>query len=196
MSHLSAVTRCAWATNQRLMDYHDTEWGVPLHDDQRLFELLVLEGAQAGLSWDTVLAKRAAYCLAFDGFDPRLVAAYDDQTQAELLAHPGIIRNRRKIAAAIINARVFLAVQQEYGSFDAYLWQYVDRRPIINQWPSAAAVPASTALSVAIANDLKQRGMSFVGPTIIYAYLQSAGLVNDHTTDCFRHQQLQAVSAS
>lgn len=184
--------RCEWAKNELAIVYHDKEWGVPLHDDQKLFELLILEGAQAGLSWDTVLAKRENYRQAFDGFDPRIVATYDDNKRAELLTNPGIIRNRLKVASASKNARVFLAIQQEFGSFDSYVWGFVDHTPIINAPLSIAEIPASTELSNRISKDLKKRGMSFVGSTIIYAYLQSAGLVNDHIVSCFRHTKVNA----
>lgn len=182
--------RCTWAKNELAIRYHDEEWGVPLHNDQKLFELLILEGAQAGLSWDTVLAKRENYRQAFDGFDPNIVAQYDDTKRAQLLQNSGIIRNRLKIAAATKNARGFLKIQEEFGSFDAYLWRFVDGMPIINRCRSNADIPASTKLSEQISKDLKKRGFTFVGPTIIYAYLQSAGLVNDHLTSCFRYRKL------
>ena len=185
------VIRCAWAGSDPLYQaYHDLEWGVPLHDDRLLFEFLVLEGAQAGLSWITILRKRAAYRKAFDGFDPRLVAAFDDAKTAELLANPGIVRNRLKVASAIGNARAFLNVQEEFGSFDAYLWRFVDNMPIQNAWESMAHVPASTDLSDALGRDLKQRGFNFVGSTICYAFMQAVGMVNDHTRDCFRWREL------
>ena len=184
------TTRCAWAKNELTIRYHDEEWGVPIHNDQKLFELLILEGAQAGLSWDTVLAKRENYRQAFDGFDPRVVAQYDDAKRAELLQNPGIIRNRLKIASATKNAKAFLKVQEEFGSFDAYLWGFVDGTPIQNHLRSMADYRATTELSDTISKDLKKRGFTFVGSTIIYAYLQSAGLVNDHLVDCFRHREL------
>lgn len=182
--------RCTWAKKDLAIRYHDEEWGVPIHDDQKLFELLILEGAQAGLSWDTVLAKRENYRKAFDGFDPHIVAAYDDKKRAELLANPGIIRNRLKVASATRNAIAFLKVQKEFGSFDAYVWSFVDGKPIVNHCTSIADIPASTELSDTISKDLKKRGFNFVGSTIIYAYLQSAGLVNDHVTNCFRYSEL------
>lgn len=186
----SPPTRCHWAKNELAIRYHDEEWGVPLHDDRQLLELLILEGAQAGLSWDTVLAKRDNYRQAFDGFDPRIVASYDEAKHAELLQNPGIIRNRLKIAAATKNARGLLDIQREFGSFDAYLWDFVDGTPIVNHWEAMSDIPASTDLSERISKDLKHRGFTFVGPTIIYAYLQSAGLVNDHVMSCFRYGEL------
>lgn len=180
------MKRCSWATTDLSIPYHDTEWGVPVHDDQRLFEFLILEGAQAGLSWETILRKRDAYRLAFDSFDPHRVAAYDDAKLASLLLDPGIIRNRLKIAAARTNARAFLAVQNEFGSFDAYLWAYVDGQPLIRRPVTTADLPASTPLSDALSRDLKKRGFTFVGSTIMYAFMQATGMVNDHLIDCFR----------
>lgn len=182
--------RCDWAKNNLSILYHDTEWGVPIHDDQKLFELLILEGAQAGLSWDTVLAKRNNYREVFDNFIVRKVARYDTNKYNTLLENPGIIRNRLKITSAIKNAQSFLAVQREFGDFDTYLWGFVGNTPITNHWQSIVEVPASSELSDRISKDLKQRGFSFVGTTIIYAYLQSAGLINDHLVDCFRHAEL------
>jgi len=185
------TTRCQWAgTDPLYVAYHDLGWGVPVHDDRLLFEFLVLEGAQAGLSWSTILKKRAAYRAAFDGFDPAIVAAYDDAKVAELLANPGIVRNRAKIASAIGNARAFLAVQQEFGSFDAYIWQFVDGRPRQNSWRSLAEIPASTSESEAMSKDLRKRGFTFVGPTICYAHMQATGMVNDHVQNCFRYKQV------
>ena len=185
------TTRCQWAGSDPLyVAYHDLEWGVPVHDDRLLFEFLVLEGAQAGLSWSTILKKRDAYRVAFDGFDPAIVAAYDDAKVAELLANPGIVRNRAKIASAIKNAQAFLAVQQEFGSFDAYIWQFVDGRPRQNSWRSLSEIPASTPESEAMSKDLRKRGFNFVGPTICYAHMQATGMVNDHVIDCFRHREL------
>jgi len=185
-------TRCAWAGSDPLyLAYHDEEWGAPQHEDRRLFELLVLEGAQAGLSWMTILRKREHYRLAFAGFDPAIVAAFDEQRVQALLQDPGIVRNRRKIHSAIQNARAFLYVQHEFGSFDAYLWRFVGGRPIQNAWQSLAQVPAETELARALSQDLRARGFSFVGPTICYAFMQAVGMVNDHTVDCFRHAQLQ-----
>lgn len=185
------INRCAWALTPLSIEYHDAEWGVPLHDERGLFEFLILEGAQAGLSWETILRKRAAYRLAFDNFEAHLVAAYSDEKQAELLANPGIIRNRRKISAAVQNARAFLKVQTLFGSFDTYLWQFVDGRPVQNAWHTLRELPAQTPLSQKISKDLLQRGFSFVGPTIIYAMMQAVGMVNDHLTDCFRYQQIK-----
>ncbi|MCI0393522.1 MAG: DNA-3-methyladenine glycosylase I [Chloroflexi bacterium] len=188
-------TRCAWVGEDPLyIAYHDDEWGVPKHDDRRLFEDLVLDGAQAGLSWLTILRKRENYRAAFDNFDPRTVAAYDEAKMAELLNNPGIIRNRQKVRSAVQNAQAFLKVQEEFGSFDAYLWQFVGRRPIQNAWKSLAELPAQTALSEAISKDLRQRGFSFVGPTIIYAFMQAIGMCNDHVVDCFRHSECKAMS--
>lgn len=187
----TTLSRCVWAGNDpAYRDYHDLEWGVPLHDDRRLFEFLVLEGAQAGLSWITILKRRETYRRAFDNFDPATVAGYDDQKREHLLADAGIIRNRLKIESAIANARAFLEIQSSYGSFDAYLWDFVDGRPIVNAWRNATEVPASTPLSDRLSKDLKQRGFTFVGSTICYAYLQAVGMVNDHTVDCFRWKEL------
>ncbi len=178
--------RCAWAkeTNPLYLDYHDNEWGVPTHDDQMLFEMLVLEGAQAGLSWETVLNKRAGYREAFYDFDVQKVAKMSDAELDNLRENPDIIRNRLKINAARTNARVFIEIQNEFGSFDVYLWEFVNNTPIQNQWNNMSEVPASTALSDKISKDLKKRGMTFVGTTIIYAYMQACGLVNDHITSC------------
>ena len=185
------MTRCAWAGSDPLyVAYHDQEWGVPVHDDRTLFEFLILEGAQAGLSWSTILRKRQNYRLAFDDFDPARVAQYDAQKVAELLANPGIVRNRLKIAAAIQNAQAFLKVQAEFGSFDAYIWQFVGGRPRLNAWKTLSELPAATAESHALSKDLLHRGFRFVGPTICYAHMQATGMVNDHTTDCFRYQEL------
>ena len=181
-------TRCPWATSDPLyVAYHDNEWGVPVHDDRTLFEFLLLEGAQAGLSWITILRKRDAYRRAFANFDPAAVAAFDEERIAALLADPGIVRNRLKIRAAVDNARAFLAVQRELGSFNAYVWGFVGGQPIVNQWKSLREVPAETAESRALSADLKRRGFRFVGPTIIYAYMQAVGMVNDHLVTCFRH---------
>ncbi|MDX1377018.1 MAG: DNA-3-methyladenine glycosylase I [Burkholderiales bacterium] len=185
-------TRCAWAKNPRAVAYHDREWGVPVRAERRLFELLVLEGAQAGLSWDTVLAKRARYRAVFDNFDPAKVARYGARRKAQLLADPGIIRNRAKIDAAVLNARGFLALQDEFGSFARYLWGFVDGRPLQNRWRHARQVPARSVVSDALSKDLKRRGFKFVGTTIMYAYMQAVGMVNDHTLDCFRHRALAA----
>ena len=184
------LTRCAWATTPLGIAYHDAEWGVPLHDDRRLFEFLILEGAQAGLSWELILQKRDSYLVAFDGFDPLLVAAYGDEKVAELLANPGIVRNRLKVAAAIGNARAFLEAQSEFGSFDAYIWGFVGGSPVRNAWQSLADIPASTPTSEAMSKELRRRGFRFVGPTICYAFMQATGMVNDHTTDCFRYGEV------
>ncbi|MBI2382437.1 MAG: DNA-3-methyladenine glycosylase I [Gammaproteobacteria bacterium] len=181
-------TRCAWCSDDPLYEcYHDEEWGTPVHDDRRLFEFLILEGAQAGLSWITVLKKRENYRAAFDGFDPVKIARYDEAKIAELLGNAGIVRNRLKIAAAVKNARAFLAMQKEFGSFATWLWRQVDDKPLKNSPRSLREVPASTALSDTISKALKKRGMSFVGTTIIYAYLQAVGVVDDHTRDCWKH---------
>lgn len=183
--------RCAWAARTPLETvYHDTEWGVPQHDDARLFELLILEGAQAGLSWSTILAKREGYRAAFDGFDAQKVARYSDAKLGKLLLNPAIVRNRLKIASARTNARAFLKIQEEFGSFDAWLWAYVDAKPIINRCRSMKDVPAKTELSDRISKDLLKRGFKFVGSTIIYAYMQAVGMVNDHLLTCDRHAPL------
>jgi DNA-3-methyladenine glycosylase I len=185
------IQRCAWAGNDPLYQiYHDQEWGVPVHDDRLIFEFLTLEGAQAGLSWITILRRRDQYRAAFDSFDPALVAQYDQNKIEELLQNPGIIRNRRKVEATVKNARLFLEVQKEYGSFDAYVWQFVGGKPKVNAWTSISQIPASTPESVAMSKDMQKRGFSFVGPTICYAHMQAAGMVNDHTLDCFRYQEL------
>lgn len=173
------------------MDYHDTEWGVPLHDERALFEFLILEGAQAGLSWATILKKRAAYRRAFDHFDAERVARYGQADVARLLADPGIVRNRLKVASAIGNARAVLAVRDEFGGLDAYFWRFVEGRPIQNVWTELSQVPARTELSDTISRDLKKRGFKFVGSTIVYAHMQATGMVNDHLVSCFRHRELQ-----
>jgi len=183
--------RCDWAGQDPLYcAYHDTEWGVPEHDDRALFEFLVLEGAQAGLSWITILRKRENYRRVFAGFDPGKVARFDRRRVERALADPGIVRNRLKVESTVGNARAFLAVQEQFGSFDRYLWSLVDGRPIINRFASVRDIPASTRHSDALARDLKQRGFRFVGTTICYAYMQAVGLVNDHVTGCFRYRQL------
>ena len=184
-------TRCGWARNPLAEAYHDAEWGVPIHDDRKIFEFIVLEGAQAGLSWDTILKKRQAYRQAFDGFDPAKVARYGARKVAALLANPGIVRNRLKVGSAVRNARAFLSVQEERGSFDAYIWGFVDGRPIVNRWKALREIPARTPLSDAISKDLKKRGFSFVGSTIVYAHLQATGVVNDHVVSCFRWREVQ-----
>jgi DNA-3-methyladenine glycosylase I len=173
-----------------MIRYHDEEWGVPVHSDARLFEFLVLEGAQAGLSWETILNKRENYRTAFDGFDPRIVARYDRRKIAQLLKNPGIVRNRLKIASAVRNAQALLHVQAEFGSFDGYIWQVVDHQPRQNKWKSRTQVPASTPQSDAMSKALKQRGFNFVGSTICYAFMQAVGMVNDHVVSCFRHAPL------
>ena len=188
---LSAQRRCSWATGDLLVRYHDDEWGVPVHDDRALFEMLVLEGAQAGLSWEIVLKKRATYRAAFDGFDPAVVAGYDESDVQRLLADPGIVRNRRKIAAAIQNARALCAVQVDAGSFDAYIWRFVGGRPRRNAWRTLAEIPAQTPESEVMSKDLRRRGFAFVGPTICYAFMQAIGMVNDLTIDCFRSTQIE-----
>jgi DNA-3-methyladenine glycosylase I len=185
------VSRCAWATGPLSIRYHDEEWGVPVHDDRLLFELLILEGAQAGLSWNTILKKRDAYRAAFDNFDAGTIAGYGPPKVDQLLADPGIVRNRLKIAAAIGNARAFLAVQEETGTFDAYIWQLAGGQPRTNFWRSLAELPARTPESDAMSKDLQRRGFRFVGSTICYAFMQAVGMVNDHLVDCFRHAQLR-----
>ncbi len=189
------IQRCGWARTEPSIEYHDTEWGVPLHDDRGLFEFLILEGAQAGLSWETILKKRDNFRAVFDKFDIRAVARYDGRKVQSLLRNPGIIRNRLKIQAAIANARAALAVQQEFGSLDAYLWQFVGGRPRVNRWRSLREIPASTAASEAMSRDLTRRGFRFVGPTICYAFMQAVGMVNDHTVDCFRHAEIKRLAS-
>ncbi len=185
------MERCPWPGNDELyIKYHDEEWGLPVHDDRKHFEFLVLEGAQAGLSWLTILRRREHYRQAFAQFDPQMVAEFDADKVAELLANPGIIRNRKKIESAINNARRFLAIQQEFGSFDHYIWGFVGHRPVVNSWRTLAELPARTELSDRISKDLKQRGFSFVGSTIVYAHIQAIGLVNDHLVSCFRYREL------
>jgi DNA-3-methyladenine glycosylase I len=187
----SAIVRCPWAQREPSLSYHDQEWGVPVHDDRTLFEFLILEGAQAGLNWETILKKRAHYRTAFDHFDPSRVAEYDEAKVAALLTDPGIIRNRLKVKAAIQNARCFLRVQADCGSFDAYLWGFVGGRPRVNAWSGLGDIPAKTPEAEALSKDLLKRGFKFVGPTICYAFMQATGLVNDHTVDCFRYRELQ-----
>jgi DNA-3-methyladenine glycosylase I len=181
------VVRCAWPSNDLSILYHDREWGVPQHDDRVLFEFLILEGAQAGLSWDTILQKRENYRAAFDGFDVRKIARYDRRKAQRLLRDAGIVRNRLKIASAITNARAFLAVQKEFGSFDRYIWQFVGGKPLLNARRLGERLPASTPESDAMSKDLKKRGFNFVGSTICYAFMQATGLVNDHAVECFRY---------
>ena len=192
MAKVKMVKRCGWASNELNIPYHDEEWGVPVHDEHRWFEMLILEGAQAGLSWDTVLKKRARYREVFDGFDPRKVARYDKKKVKALLADPGIIRNRLKVAATIGNAKAFLAVQKEFGSFDAYVWRFVGGQPKRNAWKVHRGLPAKTAESDALSKDLQKRGFRFVGSTICYALMQATGLVNDHLVDCFRYAAVEA----
>lgn len=185
------AAKCAWAlTSANEEHYHDNEWGEPLHDDRRLFEFLVLEGAQAGLSWRTILNKRPAYRAAFDDFVPEIVAEYDPAKLERLLDNPGIVRNRLKIQSAVANARAFLEVQQQFGSFDSYIWSFVGGRTIQNRWQTHAELPAYSAESERMSKDLQKRGFKFVGRTICYAYMQAVGMVNDHTVDCFRHAEL------
>lgn len=190
----SDKARCAWCLATPLYrDYHDREWGVPLHDDRALFEFLILEGAQAGLSWSTILNKRENYRKAYDGFDPETVARYTERSVARLLNDAGIVRNRLKIRASIENARAFLKARDEFGSFDAYIWRFVDGQPIQNRWKALSEIPARTPLSDTIGKDLKQRGFKFVGSTIVYAHMQATGMVNDHVVSCFRHREVARV---
>lgn len=187
-------TRCTWAGSDPLyQSYHDTEWGVPCFDDQRLFEFLILEGAQAGLAWITILRKRANYLKNFDDFDPRKVARYSQKRIEKLLQDPGIVRNRLKVESTVTNAKAFLLIQEKHGSFSDYLWDYVDGEPITNHWRTINQVPASTPLSDQLSKDLKKAGFRFVGTTICYAYMQAVGMVNDHTTDCFRHSEVKQL---
>ncbi len=186
----SNLTRCTWPSNPLSIRYHDEEWGVPQHDDRTLFEFLILEGAQAGLSWDTILQKRENYRAAFDQFDPERIARYDRRKQQSLLRNPGIIRNRLKVASAVRNAKAFLDVQKEFGSFDRYIWQFVGGKPRINAWRPGLKLPASTPESDAMSKDLKKRGFNFVGSTICYAFMQAVGMVNDHWVKCFRYAQV------
>lgn len=181
--------RCPWAKSDLMIAYHDAEWGRPVHDDRRLFEFLILEGAQAGLSWETILKKRLAYREAFDDFEPAKIARYDAGRIAKLLANEGIVRNRLKVASAVANAKAFLAIQKEFGSFDAYLWPFVGGKPIVNRFASAKEVPARTAESDALSKDLKRRGFNFVGSTICYAMMQAVGMVDDHLATCFVRQR-------
>ena len=183
------MKRCGWASNDLNIAYHDTEWGVPVHDDNRLFEFLILEGAQAGLSWDTILKKREAYREAFAGFDPAKVARFSDAKLAKLLTNEGIIRNRLKIKSAVSNAKAFLKVQKELGSFDRYVWSFVGQKPVVNK-RRGGDVPATTPVSDSLARDLKRRGFNFVGSTIMYAFMQATGMVNDHLVSCFRYKEI------
>ena len=183
------MKRCTWPSNELAIAYHDTEWGVPQHDDRKLFEFLILEGAQAGLSWDTILRKRENYREAFDGFDVNKVARYTDKKIEKLLQNEGIIRNRLKVASAVSNAQAFLKVQKEFGSFDKYIWSFIDGKPIVNKWKQTGQVPATSKESDMISKDLKKRGFNFVGTTIMYAHMQATGMVNDHLVSCFRYKQ-------
>jgi DNA-3-methyladenine glycosylase I len=185
------MTRCGWARDELMVAYHDTEWGVPLHDDRALFEFLILEGAQAGLSWSTILRKRPNYRAAFDRFVPRKVARYDQRKIAALLENPGIVRNRLKVASTVKNAKAFLAVQKEFGTFDRYIWQFVGGGPVQNRWRQIGDVPARTEQSDAMSKDLAKRGFGFVGSTICYAFMQATGMVNDHAVACFRYRELR-----
>jgi DNA-3-methyladenine glycosylase I len=188
---MEELSRCAWAGSDPLyVRYHDEEWGVPVHDDRKLFEFLILEGAQAGLSWITILKRREGYRRAFDGFDAAKIALYGEEDVARLLADEGIIRNRAKMRSAIQNAQAFLKVQAEFGSFDKYIWDFVDGKPLDNRIKSLDDIPARTELSDLVSKDLKKRGFSFVGSTIVYAHMQATGMVNDHLTSCFRHAQV------
>jgi DNA-3-methyladenine glycosylase I len=189
----AAVLRCTWSKSDLMIEYHDREWGVPLHDDQMLFEFLLLDGAQAGLSWETILRKREGYREAFDGFDATAIAAYGEDKIAELLNNPGIVRNRLKVRAFITNAQAYLTLQEQSGGLDAYLWDFVSGTPVRNAWIGDDQVPAKTELSDNISADLKRRGFKFVGSTICYAFLQAAGLVNDHLVTCFRYQEVDAL---
>jgi DNA-3-methyladenine glycosylase I len=190
-----AWQRCAWVSDDpSYLAYHDTEWGVPVHEDAKLFEMLILEGAQAGLSWLTILRKRAAYRRAFDGFDPEKIARYGERDIETLMSDEGIVRNRRKIEATVANARAFLAVRTEHGRFADYIWPFVGGQPLAPKRKRAQDVPTSTAESAAMSKDLKRRGFRFVGPTICYAYMQAVGMTNDHTTDCFRYRELRTLA--
>jgi DNA-3-methyladenine glycosylase I len=182
--------RCGWAKNDLALAYHDAEWGVPAHDDRRLFEFLILEGAQAGLSWDIILRKRENYRQAFDDFDAEKIVGYDEKKLNELLLNEGIIRNRLKIASAVSNARSFLKIKDEFASFDSYIWSFVGGEPVVNNWKSLSEVPAKTLVSDAMSKDLKQRGFNFIGSTIMYAFMQACGLVNDHLVSCFRYKEV------
>ncbi len=184
------MKRCAWAKNDLAMEYHDKEWGVPVHDDRLFFEFLILEGAQAGLSWDTILRKREAYRKAFDNFEPEKVARYSEAKIEKLLQNEGIIRNRLKINSAVANAKAFLKVQKEFGSFDKYIWSFVGGKPLDNKVRSMSDVPAKTDISDRVSKDLKKRGFNFVGSTIMYAFMQATGMVNDHTRECFRYKEI------
>jgi DNA-3-methyladenine glycosylase I len=188
-----AIKRCGWCgTDELYVAYHDEEWGVPVWDDQTLFEFIILEGAQAGLSWSTILNKREGYRRLYDGFDPQIVAGYDEGKRVELLSDPAVVRNRAKVAASIGNAQAFLEVQAEFGTFSDYIWAFTDGQPIQNAWKMLSEIPAKTDLAETISKDLKKRGFKFVGPTIIYAHMQATGMVNDHLVSCFRHAEVAA----
>jgi DNA-3-methyladenine glycosylase I len=187
--------RCPWARTELSRAYHDLEWGAPVHEDRRLFEFLILEGAQAGLRWETILQKRNNYRVAYEGFDPAVVARFGARQRAGLLSNPGIVRNRLKIETSIANAQAFLAVQEEFGSFDRYVWGFVDHQPIQNAWTSLQDVPPRSEVSDALSRDLRRRGFRFVGSTICYAFMQAVGMVNDHLVGCFRHAQLRSPRA-
>jgi len=193
---LNAKPRCSWASTPPMIAYHDAEWGVPQHDDRVLFEFLILEGAQAGLSWSTILAKRDAYRRAFSNFNPKIIARYDSAKLKQLMANAGIVRNRLKISATIQNARSFLAVQKEFGSFDAYIWQFVGNAPIVNSRNASGQMPAGTEESDKMSRDLLKRGFKFVGPTICYAFMQAVGMVNDHLVNCFRYAEIKKAAAN
>ena len=183
--------RCPWVNDDSLMiQYHDIEWGVPIHDNRLLFEFLILEGAQAGLSWTTILRKRKNYQMAFDNFEPDIIAVYNEQKIEELRQDQGIVRNKLKIKSAVSNAQAFMKIQEEYGSFDSYIWKFVGGKPIQNEWKDLTEIPSSTAESEAMSSDLKKNGFKFIGPTICYAFMQAVGMVNDHTVDCFRHSEI------
>ncbi|MCW9023852.1 MAG: DNA-3-methyladenine glycosylase I [Gammaproteobacteria bacterium] len=187
--------RCEWAGNDPLyIDYHDNEWGVPVHDDQKLFEFLILEGAQAGLSWITILKKRQNYRKAYNQFDVNKVARYSDKKIQQLLTNPGIVRNKLKVNASVQNARSFIEIQNEFSSFDQYLWRFVDGAPVQNHWKTLRQIPVTTPVSDALSLDLKQRGCKFVGSTICYAFMQAVGMINDHVTDCFRHREIKHLT--
>ena len=191
MPQSADLKRCSWARTPLSIAYHNNEWGVPTHKDRTLFEFLILEGAQAGLNWETILNKRDGYRAAFDGFDPERIVRYNSKKVDSLLRNPGIIRNRLKVASAIKNAKAFLQTQKEFGSFDKYIWSFVEGKPVVNRWKSGDPIPARTPQSDAMSKDLKKRGFTFVGSTICYAFMQAMGLVNDHAKDCFRYNQVQ-----
>jgi DNA-3-methyladenine glycosylase I len=191
------IKKCSWALSSPLLEhYHDKEWGVPVHDDRLLFEFLILEGAQAGLSWSTILKKREGYKKAFDNFDAEIIARYDEQKIDALLANPDIVRNKLKVNSVVLNAKAFLQVQQDFGGFNDYIWLFVDGSPLHNAWNTAAELPASTRLSELMSKDLTKRGFKFVGSTICYAYMQATGMVNDHTIDCFRYAEIKKLTTS